>query len=209
MNDAQPSTDFTFLDILKWNTAREKWDSTEVQTKIRRVVFQMTPITIPAGSSACKPKMSSAIANILDDISCFPNEVMDETTEMDVDKNAPFLDIFLNPERITEKDMIMTYQRKISKKYFTQLDSVFPELFSALWYSSLPCAPQPSFPGPDPALVQSCTVAGRKVDCAALFTKVPTDIGMCCALNTEDILKSSEYGQLVRTKQESDMVQYF
>ena len=39
------------------------------------------------------------------------------------------------------------------------------------------------------------------MDCAGLFTKVPTDVGLCCALNTENILKQSEYGDLVNELQ--------
>ena len=34
-------------------------------------------------------------------------------------------------------------------------------------------------------------LAGLKVDCSELFTRVPTDSGMCCALNTENSLKTS------------------
>ena len=52
-------------------------------------------------------------------------------------------------------------------------------------------------------MLLSCEVAGIKVNCSNLFTRVPTDSGMCCALNWESALKSSEYTQMVEIMQES------
>ena len=52
-------------------------------------------------------------------------------------------------------------------------------------------------------MLLSCEVAGSKVNCSNLFTRVPTDSGMCCALNWESALKSSEYTQMVEIMQES------
>ena len=42
------------------------------------------------------------------------------------------------------------------------------------------------------------------MDCSALFTEVPTDIGMCCALNTADIFRKSEYADLVTQLQREE-----
>ena len=39
------------------------------------------------------------------------------------------------------------------------------------------------------------------MDCTSLFTKVPTDLGLCWALNTADIHAPSQYGKLVKEKQ--------
>ena len=50
-------------------------------------------------------------------------------------------------------------------------------------------------------MLVSCELAGSEVNCSDLFTRVPTDIGMCCALNAEDSLQVSEYQKLVKEMQ--------
>ena len=57
--------------------------------------------------------------------------------------------------------------------------------------------------GKENGMLLSCEVAGTNVNCSNLFTRVPTDSGMCCALNWESALKSSEYTRLVEIMQES------
>ena len=56
--------------------------------------------------------------------------------------------------------------------------------------------------GEDHMLV-SCEVAGTKIDCSSLFSRVPTDSGMCCALNWKNALRRSEYRSLVESMQKS------
>ena len=73
--------------------------------------------------------------------------------------------------------------------------TLYPHLFEVLWESTLPCF------GTNDSLLVSCELAGLKVNCSNLFTRVPTDRGMCCALNAEDNLKESEYKTLVMKKQ--------
>ena len=46
-----------------------------------------------------------------------------------------------------------------------------------------------------------CQVARVEVNCSDIFTRVPTDSGMCCALNVEDSLRSSDYQSLVKEMQ--------
>ena len=52
-------------------------------------------------------------------------------------------------------------------------------------------------------MLVSCEVAGKKIDCSNLFTRVPTDSGMCCALNWQNTLRTSEYKTLVESMQSS------
>ena len=52
-------------------------------------------------------------------------------------------------------------------------------------------------------MLVSCEVAGQKTNCSNLFTRVPTDSGMCCALNSENTLRNSEYKELVESMQGS------
>ena len=50
-------------------------------------------------------------------------------------------------------------------------------------------------------MLVSCEVAGKKEKCTNFFTRVPTDSGMCCALNWENALKTSDYKGLVESMQ--------
>ena len=52
-------------------------------------------------------------------------------------------------------------------------------------------------------MLVSCEVAGKKTNCSNLFTRVPTDSGMCCALNWKNNLRTSEYKRLVQSMQSS------
>ena len=52
-------------------------------------------------------------------------------------------------------------------------------------------------------MLVSCQVAGQQTNCSNLFTRVPTDSGMCCALNWKNALRSSQYRSLVESMQDS------
>ena len=52
-------------------------------------------------------------------------------------------------------------------------------------------------------MLLSCEVAGQQTNCSSLFTRVPTDSGMCCALNWKNTLRNSEYKELVESMQGS------
>ena len=54
-------------------------------------------------------------------------------------------------------------------------------------------------------MMKSCEVAGVKIDCGKLFQRVPTDSGMCCALNSKKALRDSEYSKMVEEMQEMDL----
>ena len=42
-----------------------------------------------------------------------------------------------------------------------------------------------------------------RTNCSDLFTRVPTDSGMCCALNWKNALRNSEYRSLVESMQDN------
>ena len=50
-------------------------------------------------------------------------------------------------------------------------------------------------------MLVSCQLAGLELNCSDLFRKVPTDTGMCCALNILDPLKNSKYQQMMKELQ--------
>ena len=78
------------------------------------------------------------------------------------------------------------------------METLYPELFHLLWESTLPCFKDGNN---KEHMLLSCELLGVKVNCSDIFTKVPTDVGMCCALNVEDLLEESEYKNLVKELQ--------
>ena len=76
------------------------------------------------------------------------------------------------------------------KSVFQKLDlsTYFEKYFSLLWYSSLPCFDVQNYTSQkngDTALLKMCVWKGVHIPCSAIFKKVPTDSGMCCAFNKE------------------------
>ena len=76
--------------------------------------------------------------------------------------------------------------------------ALYPKLFRNLWESTLPCFKEEN---EKEHMLLSCELAGVNVDCSDIFTRVPTDSGMCCALNVEDSLRASKYQKLVKELQ--------
>ena len=223
----------TTKETLQWNIADKEWEFTEnmIEARLGAAVATVeigpdeedgtcglknqqastttttttttsttTTTTVTTADTSSISEIPETIEDILNEIDCYISNVNGGSGTQ---KSLPPIDIFLNPARTEEKDAIIQHQRKTAQHYFSQLESVYPELFRLLWHSSLPCAPQP---GHSSSLVRSCMLAGQAVPCANLFTKVPTDRGLCCALNSEDILKVSEYEDLVKEKQETEKV---
>ena len=121
-------------------------------------------------------------------------------TENISSSQLPDVDVFLNPTKTRYMEGIIEEKQQIAKSYFdtVEMQSLYPELFSILWESTLPCYGSEES---DEHMVLSCQLAGAKVNCSDIFTKVPTDIGVCCALNSLDSLRNSEYKQLVEELQ--------
>ena len=78
------------------------------------------------------------------------------------------------------------------------MQTLYPELFRLLWESTLPCFKEEN---KEEHMVLSCELAGVEVNCSDLFIRVPTDTGMCCALNVDNSLRASEYRDLVKEMQ--------
>ena len=118
-------------------------------------------------------------------------------------RKTPLIDIFINPEKAEMKKKIVQTQQNRSFEYFKDVNmtNLFPELFNLLWYSSLPCTKLPGLT--QEFLLKSCHLAGESVVCSDYFTKVPTDIGMCCAVNVQQTFKESGFTNLVEKMQNS------
>ena len=140
---------------------------------------------------------AEAVKNALKERTCIHTTALNNS-DLAPKHGLPGIDIFLNPAKKYELKEIIKQTEGMAKKFFTSSDlkTMYAHLFRILWESTLPCFG----PGEDHMLV-SCELAGSKVNCSNLFRKVPTDIGMCCALNAEDSLADSKYKSLVTEMQ--------
>ena len=112
----------------------------------------------------------------------------------------------MNPAKEQAKEKLIKEKKDLAKDYFKESDmeSLFPELFRILWLSTLPCFEEEN---KEEHMLLSCELAGVEVNCSDIFTRVPTDSGMCCALNVDDSLRASEYKDLVAEMQGNRTVQ--
>ena len=98
---------------------------------------------------------------------------------------------------------------KRSNAYFknTNKEKLYQSLFKLLWYSTLSCSNLPGLS--NNFMIKSCELGGKNFECSKIFSKVPTDSGMCCGLNIESNLKKSKYSNLVKEMQESKQITDF
>ena len=140
----------------------------------------------------------AALAGVLHQRSCIQTNIESNETNIMSAPQLPGVDIFLNPAKEQERERIVKKKKDTAKNFFAKARMAFlyPELFRILWESTLPCVEEEK----DPMIV-SCELARAKINCSKLFTRVPTDIGMCCAINVADSLRASDYQQLVKEMQ--------
>ena len=127
------------------------------------------------------------------------NTITDNTS---LAASLPLIDIFLNPDRKEEKEDIITQKMSIATEYFraSNMTELYPKLFKILWKSYLPCFEEENLAE---HMITDCEVAGQRVQCSKLFTRMPTDSGMCCTLNARESLRQSEYRTLVNEMQQT------
>ena len=137
------------------------------------------------------------VEEILRTRTCMKPETNDLTQDQAL--YLPAIDIFLNPAKEQEKEKLIRRKKDLAKDYFKESDmeSLYPELFRILWLSTLPCFEEEN----KEDMLLSCELAGVEVNCSDIFTRVPTDTGICCVLNVDDSLQGSEYQDLVAEMQ--------
>ena len=175
---------------------RERWSDWDCAQQFR-YACSMEPVV-----ESCDT--TEALENILQERPCIDMTTNDSTRDQTL--NLPAIDIFLNPAKDKEKEKLIKEKKEIAKNYFEESDSqtLYPELFRILWESTLPCFEEEN---KEEHMLLSCELAGMEVNCSDIFTRVPTDIGMCCALNVDDSLRDSEYQTLVKEMQEGETTQ--
>ena len=144
--------------------------------------------------------VASVVENAVNERSCILPKHEFHDDQVLLNSKLPNVDVFLNPAKKGFKEKVIREKKEIAENYFSTVDmqSLYPELFRILWESTLPCFGAPEN---EEHLLLSCQLAESEVNCSDLFTKVPTDAGMCCALNTVDPLKGSMYQRLVQELQ--------
>ena len=175
--------------------------ATTTATITTTITTKTTTTTTSTDVLAIDPLVALVVKNAVNEQNCIQlNNDEQVISNSNTGSKLPNVDVFLNPAKQGFKEKVVKEKKEIAENYFSTVDmqSLYPELFRILWESTLPCFGTPE--SKDHMLL-SCQLAGSEVNCSDLFTKVPTDAGMCCALNSLDSLKSSTYQRLVKELQ--------
>jgi amiloride-sensitive sodium channel len=122
------------------------------------------------------------------------------------------LDFLLDPKYNAFKKQAVALKEKNIKKQYKKLNQTmaFEAIFSNMWYSSLPCFDVKGITAEsdgEKSILKYCEWKGIEIPCSAIFTKFPTDQGMCCSFNikaADDIFNGETYPKLVTKLQEAD-----
>ena len=118
-----------------------------------------------------------------------------------IDKNLPIIDMFLNPAKRSGLKATEVKMRELARSNFpsAEIGRNLTSLFNLLWNSNLPCFDRANSSGG--FLLKKCFLYGEERDCRELFRPVPTDSGICCAFNSRQLLRDSQYSRLLKIKQ--------
>jgi len=122
------------------------------------------------------------------------------------------LKLQMDPAYVNTKETLTLPKRKIMKELFQRLDKTkaFETLFRIMWYSNLPCSDIFGITSETPfetSLIKACYWKGKPINCAAIFSPIPTDRGMCCAFNMKamnEIFNGKSYVDLAMDLQAFD-----
>ena len=100
------------------------------------------------------------------------------------------LKLQMDPAYVITKETLTKPRREQMRALFKKLDktSSYKTFFSLMWYSNLPCSDVYGITSEKPyesSLIKACYWKGRPINCAAIFSPIPTDRGMCCAFNMQ------------------------
>ena len=114
----------------------------------------------------------------------------------------------LSIRNFSKTDLIATFKK-------LNLVKGFDQYFSFLWFSSLPCFDIKDFTAEkngESSILKSCYWKSTPIPCSAIFRKIPTDAGMCCAFNQADadkIFHDSKYAQIMKAYQTNESCKSF
>jgi hypothetical protein len=120
--------------------------------------------------------------------------------------------LLLDPVMKKVKESLVLPEKNKFLDMFQRLNitASFELLFRILWYSNLPCFDVYGVTSEKPyekGIIKACLWKDKPIPCAAIFTAVPTDQGMCCAFNMDPLNKifnGNLYVNLALEMQDSD-----
>ena len=124
------------------------------------------------------------------------------SNDQGININLPTIDLFLNKNKRKDFQQMEKILKDIMHANFPvkEIGKNFSSLFNLLWHSNLPCHRKDNIPGSE-YLLKKCVWHGKKMNCSKLFKPIPTDIGVCCSFNHKNVMKDSEFLQLLLRKQ--------
>lgn len=94
--------------------------------------------------------------------------------------------------------------------YLMNMTKSYKSWLSQLWHSSLPCFDTKNVTAAwdgERSLLKLCKWKGKTVPCSAIFNKVLTDFGFCCAFNAkaaDEIFNGKTFTNLIKDLQDND-----
>lgn len=122
------------------------------------------------------------------------------------------LKLQMDPDLVEERDRLAGPKLKNMKELFQRLDKTKASeaLFRMMWYSNMPCFDVYGITAQIPyesSIIKACYWKGKKISCAAVFSPIPTDRGMCCSFKMkpmDEIFNSKTYVDLAMDLQNYD-----
>jgi hypothetical protein len=123
----------------------------------------------------------------------------------------------MNESANSENNKSIQNEKLLLQNIFKNTDqkTVLHNFLSIMWYSKLPCFDirgLTSDKDGEKSMLKLCQWKGKKVSCSAIFKKVATDKGVCCAFNkpkADQIFAKSTYTTIIeRLENEEKWLQW-
>ena len=131
--------------------------------------------------------------------------------------NMEQIDMLFDPLYAENRNYKEVIVRNQVAKAFNEIDikASYEELFSTLWQTGMPCFDLDGVTAKtdrERSVLKYCEWKGLQIPCSDIFSKFPTDNGMCCSFNmksAEDIFVKETFSRLMQTLQENDKKKSF
>jgi hypothetical protein len=127
------------------------------------------------------------------------------------------IDMLFDPIYEDEQNEQEVIVRNQIAEAFNEIDvtASYQELFSSLWQTGMPCFDLQGITAntdKEKSILKYCEWKGMEIPCSQIFSKFPTDNGMCCSFNiksAEDIFIQGTFSRLITNLQENDKKKSF
>ena len=126
--------------------------------------------------------------------------------------NMEQIDMLFDPIYEDEKNYQEILVRNKIAEAFDEIniEASYQELFSSLWQTGMPCFDLKGLTAntnKERSILKYCEWKGMEIPCSQIFSKFPTDNGMCCSFNiksAEDVFIQGTFSRLITNLQEND-----